>query len=474
MVESIGFRIYKRLPVFCQNVVFSLKGLQNHHERYNRYFHNYLSWLRESEWWSGEEIYKYQNEKLRHIVAYAYENIPFYKRWFDEHGIRPNQIKTQEDLNKLPILTKQTVRDNQDELISHQYKKRQLLRRLTSGTTGTALTIYAIREATAFQWAIWWRHRARFGFNIGDSHLSFGARIAVPVTQKRPPFWRQNLMARQTYISTYHMTHKNLPVIVDWINKHDFDFYAGYPSAIYVLANFLSENNMHLLHRPKCIICGSEALLPTFERCIREVLGVPVTEQYGMAEFAGNMAKCECGKFHLDFECCCVEAIPMSSASDGYAKLIFTGWGNPAMPFIRYDVGDYAVQSKQVCRCGRESICFDSVDGRIEDYIRTPDGRMAIGMNQVFEYAPGAKEIQIYQGRLEEIEVRVVPGRNYTMQDEQALLLELRQRVGNEINIKFVLVDHIPRTSSGKFRAVVSGLTGQSEGEEELKERIER
>jgi len=63
--------------------------------------------------------------------------------------------------------------------------------------------------------------------------------------------------------------------------------------------------------------------------------------------------------------------------------MVFTGIANLAMPFIRYDIGDYALTSEEECDCGRKSVIVRSIEGRTEDCIKTPDGRTVIQMNQV-------------------------------------------------------------------------------------------
>jgi phenylacetate-CoA ligase len=176
----------------------------------------------------------------------------------------------------------------------------------------------------------------------------------------------------------------------------------------------------------------------------------------------------------VDFECCHVEGKPLPGSDGQKQSLLLTGWGNPAMPFIRYEVGDYATPCGQPCPCGRRSETFARIDGRTEDYVRTPDGRMVIGLNQVLEYGTGAREIQVYQERIDEIEVRVVPGPDYTEASQLALLRELRNRVGDALAVRFIKVESIPRTTSGKFRAVVSRLEGETEGEKELAKAVER
>jgi phenylacetate-CoA ligase len=209
------------------------------------------------------------------------------------------------------------------------------------------------------------------------------------------------------------------------------------------------------------VVAGADALTPAFEASIRRNFGVPVTEQYGMAEFAGNMSKCEQGMFHLDFECCHLEQEPIPG-SDRQFKLIFTGWGNPAMPFIRYEVGDVGSVATDACACGRASPCIERIDGRLEDFVITPDGRQVVGMNQVLEYAPNARTIQVYQRHVDSLELRVVPGEGFGDEDRNALMRELRRRVGPDIAINIRLVDAFTLSSTGKFRAVISEVAREA------------
>ena len=134
--------IYDKLPASFQNIVFSLYGYKLKRERYNKAFFNYLDFLKKSEFWQAEKIYKYQNENLIFILRHAYQNIPFYKEWYDSKGVDINEIRTIEDLKYLPILTKEIVRQNLEKLKSKTTKSSNLVVQVTSGTTGTPLKIY--------------------------------------------------------------------------------------------------------------------------------------------------------------------------------------------------------------------------------------------------------------------------------------------------------------------------------------------
>ncbi len=472
MPDSLAEKLYYAAPVWMQNLAFSAKGAQLRFRRYNQYFKQRLAELKESQHWDAVRIAEYKNQQLASLIKHAADTVPYYKKLWSEHGINPSQVQTTDDLAKLPTLSKQTAREVQDDLVSAAYPPKALIKLLTSGTTGTPLCVRQTREIVGFQWAVWWRHRDRFGLKFGDRHLMFGARVPIPADQKSPPFWRHDWAIHRTYLSTYHMTPANLPAICDYLDTQDFAFYTGYPSAMFVLANYLSETGRTLKKKPRVVVTGSDALLPHFEVRMREQFCPTITETWGMTEFAGNMSKCEHGRFHEDFEIGHIESTPM--AGTDVVKLVCTGWANPAMPFIRYEVGDYGRVTDTPCPCGRQSKSFLSVDGRTEDYIRTPDGRMGIGMNQVLEYAPHAREIQLYQEKIDELQVRYIPGAGWSKAtDEDPILRELTRRLGPTIAVRFVPVQQIERTKTGKFRAVISKLEAQSAGETELRRAME-
>ncbi len=456
MMNRFTEKLYQKFPYPLQNISVSLYGLKLRRQRYNRSFQFMLEKLKRSEWESKFEILEHQNRNAIRIIHHAYETVPFYKSWYDEHGVNLKQIQNIDDLKNLPILKKGYIKKNPEQFISSSFQKGKLIRTLTSGTTGTPLEVFQTQESINLQWAVFWRARARFGLTIHDKHLMFGARIPVTQSHQSPPFWRHDYFNNRVYISTNHISEKTLPFIIEYLNEHEFDFYVGYPSAIYHLARLIKENDNRIFNRPKIIVFGSDAISSSQSELIKTVFGVPLTEFYGMVEFAGTMGHCEHKNFHVDHEHCYIEHSAINGS--GSQKLIMTGWGNDAMPFIRYDVGDYGTPVESDCTCGRQTPIFSSIDGRMEDYITTPDGRKLTGMNQVLKYGRNVLEIQLHQKHLHEIEFNIVPDIYFNEDDKKPLIREFRKRAGNQIQIKFNLVNEIKKTSKGKFKAVISEI----------------
>ncbi len=101
-----------------------------------------LAELEETQWWPPERIEQLQSERLRQLVEYAYDRVPYYRRLMDERGLRPHDIQSAADLPKLPILTKDIIRDNLEETCSEGPLRNRLVPGQTSESAGSPLPFY--------------------------------------------------------------------------------------------------------------------------------------------------------------------------------------------------------------------------------------------------------------------------------------------------------------------------------------------
>ena len=123
---------------------------------------------------------------------------------------------------------------------------------------------------------------------------------------------------------------------------------------------------------------------------------------------------------------------------------------------FRYRIGDVGTRSKQPCGCGRAGDVFLWVDGRIEDYVVTPDGRLIGRLDHIFKDQYDVAEAQILQDTKDAVEIRIVPRESWNEASERTLRKEVRARLGGQIGVTIALVKDIPREPNGKLRAVKS------------------
>jgi len=150
--------LYLKMPGFVQNCFCTAHGIRAWRLRYTGKFKEYLRWLEQTDTWTLDRLTDYQNEKLRNIVSLAYKQVPFWKSRFDQIGIRPEDIRTVDDLKHFPILTKAEVLEAGEKAYNRKYKTGELFVSRTSGSTGTPLNLVATKNCVKFQWALWWRH----------------------------------------------------------------------------------------------------------------------------------------------------------------------------------------------------------------------------------------------------------------------------------------------------------------------------
>ena len=453
-------KIYAALPIFAQNLACTWSGYQRSHMRYTPHFHRTLEAWERSLYAPLDELHEIQWLRLKRLVQHARENVPYYRDLSapSEAGEPAEAIRN--TLAGIPPLAKSTYREHTDDFVTRNVPRRRLIPGKTSGTTGTALKLWFTPEALAEEFTSAWRGRRSFGVELDEPNLTFNAQIIVPVGQQKPPFWRRNRWNHQTLFSIYHCSPENLDTYVDTIHETEAAFAQGYPSFLHLVARAMLDAGRPLPPgRLKACFTSSESLLAFQREAIEEAFAAPIHDRYGVSEFCVSMTQCREKLLHVDMEFCVVE-VEVEEETDAWVRgpLLVTGLSNDATPFIRYHIGDVGTRSKRPCACGRAGDAFLDVDGRIEDYVLTPEGRMVGRLDHIFKGELDVAEAQVLQETRDALEVLIVRRDSYDESSERHLLKEFRSRLGSAIELRLRYVDSIPREANGKFRAVKSKI----------------
>jgi phenylacetate-CoA ligase len=404
-------------------------------------------------------LHEIQRRRLDRLIECARHHVPYYRDLQPPAKDEDPLEAMRKTLATIPTLEKRAYRDQPEAFLARNVARRRLYRGRTSGTTGTALPLWYAPETLAEDYATLWRLRNRCGVKGPlEPNLTFNGQIIVPFSQGRPPFWRNNAYGRQTLFSIYHMTPANLGPYVDAVHALPAKYVQGYPSSIHLVARaMLGEGRPLPQGRLTAVFTSSESLLGYQRKTIEEAFGAPARDRYGVSECCVSMTECDVRRLHVDMEFCIVE-VEATEETDEYVRgpLLVTGLAQDATPFLRYRIGDVGTRSKTPCPCGRAGDVFLEVDGRIEDYVLTPDGRLIGRLDHVFKEQLDVAEAQILQDSKDAVEVLVVPRETYSSESSRRLLKEFRSRLGHEIAVRIHLVESIPREPNGKVRAVKS------------------
>ena len=153
-VYEYGYNhVYENSPIFVQNILCSTYGLIEKSKRFSKHFFTYLDWLEESQYWGEQEIYEYKLKEIKEIYTHAYTSVPFYQNKYKKAGLGLNLIQEISDIHKIPILEKEEVRQNWNNMLSNNNPDGKLYIKQTSGSSGKSLDFYATKKAISFQWA---------------------------------------------------------------------------------------------------------------------------------------------------------------------------------------------------------------------------------------------------------------------------------------------------------------------------------
>lgn len=457
--------VYNHVPVFIQNIMCSIYGYQKIRYRYHSPL--YEKWLRfytESASWPDEKLRAYQLEQTMRTIHYAYQHVPFYKERFDEIGITPDDIKTIEDMKKMPYLEKSDIRRAGKGLISDEYRPEELFVHPTSGSTGTPLILYNNRIGAIRSHACRWA-QCRPNISMGEPYANFTGLELIEPGRHKPPFWRMNWAARQRLYSVFHMNDQTLPYYIEDLSRFRPLWLYGYPSAIYTVAEFIIRTGYTYPSPPKAVVVSSEQCLPHYRRMIEQAFKTRLWDEYGQGEMAGLAFECTCGKFHERADYSLMEFIPTGQKEDDFdvCELICTSFINDAWPLIRYRVGDLAVVSPDAkCPFGLPGRVIERIYGRTGHFLVAGDGSRISNISVMAKKCRNIRAMQAVQEKVGYLRLVVVPEKEYDVKaDEPFMIEQFRKKLGDEsrMHIDVEYVAGIPLTKAGKFLSIVSKIS---------------
>ena len=413
-----------------------------------------------------EKIREMQLERLKHIVRYAYENVPMYKERFDKIGLKPEHIRTLKDIEKIPYTTKDDLRDNYPFKLLAVPMKKIIRIHASSGTTGKPITcgytradldnwstciarILTMAGATdedifhvAFGYGLF---TGGFGLHYGIEKL--GATV-VPVSSGNTErqimllkdFGATALIATPSYAMYLAETAKKLGVLGDL--------------------------------KLRLVCMGAEASTAEMHEALHQILGVFPTENYGLTEVGGPGVSGECREkagMHINEDMYYPEIVNIEenrALPEGeQGELVLTTLTKEGMPILRYRTKDITSLTYEPCKCGRTTARMARVVGRTDDML------IIRGVNvfpsQIESVLMAMPELgKMYEiivdrvNYMDTIEVRVEVGdasllTDYSKLEELVAKIKHKLRVVVQLDVKVKLVEPFSiKRAEGKVKRV--------------------
>ena len=415
-----------------------------------------FSLLQRFQWKSADEIHAYQEQRLRDLLVFSFDNVPFYHDTYSSYGIDRTFLERIEiaDLHRLPILTKEHLRGRFGDLKVRGFHGRVEEMR-SSGSTGTQTVVLndnkCFSEVFATQLLFWsWG-----GFFVGEPHLQTGMSLNRGWLKAL-----KDLSFRCTYVSAFELSDDALRQIGETIEERGIRALFGYASSIYVIARYLDREKITL--PMASIFTWGDCLFPHYRQRIERVFACQVNDCYGLGE--GLQCAAQCEQHDALHEAMHGVALEVTDSEGrpcppgGLGRVVATRLEPGPMPLIRYDTGDLAHRVAGRCACGRQLSLLSRIQGRNTDIVSTPSGDRLIvhHFTQIFEMIPEIARFQIRQTVPDSIEVLYVPTDHFDASILATIRSQIHEHCQFKLAIQFRSVEDIPLERSNKRRFVIS------------------
>jgi phenylacetate-CoA ligase len=428
-----------------------------------RFFWYWLQ-LHSSQWLPIQELEKLQLKKLKKILSYSYEKVAFYRKYYDKHGVHPNDLKSLEDIRKFPITTKELARDTPlEERMSVEVDLSQCVTRKTSGSTGIPISIIDDKYSLSYIDAYLFRRYLEYGYKLWekicrtDTHPIISPNLAT--SRARQELSKQiDRTGRFRSIPLEDGIEKNIQMI----RKESPQILMAYPSYLRVLAQVLRERQDNSI-KPKIILTHGEVLDESSRTLFNYTFDSQVYNGYGCIEIAPRGMAWECKQrsgLHINSDLVLLEVLkdkePVSPGERG--EVVATSLFRTSTPMIRYKVGDICTLSDDRCECGREMPLIKNIDGRLVDFIELPNGQQIppyTVMSRI-QNISGIGRYQIIQETKNKIIARIEKNKDFDQTTIKNLKDACTKLFFSDIQLEIDTFEQFPIDTGKKFRVITS------------------
>lgn len=408
-----------------------------------------------------DDLKKNNFYKRKRIVVYAYENIPFYKNFYDLHNFHPRKIISENDWNKIPILTKQILKANTEKIKNPNLVQSRFKSSTTGGSTGMPLKVFFDNKVPLESFG--WRTLRWWGIEPWENQAYIYRNVRGGIGQLF-----NNLMwwpTKRTLLDCSSMSNSDMDIFAKSINRIKPAFIQGYVGGVFDFAKYVFENDIKV-HIPKAIWVTAAPLSESTRKFIEDVFQAPVYDQYGCSEMFWLAAECKMQEgLHFLADIRHIEFLDEKDnvvETEQFGDVTITDLENEVFPIIRYKNGDRGRYLKKQCTCGLPYPLIDKIKGRVTDNIKSPSGISVNGayLTTIFDEFPELVDgFQIIQHEDFSIEINCALAEGISSDDHnfKKIKNQLELKTNNELLVSFNFTRGLIQ-DGGKLKFVISKL----------------
>ncbi len=407
----------------------------------------WLKAISEMNRWSKQRLVDWQNQQLSLFVKHAYEHTKYYRQLFDSLHLSPDDIRCAEDLKRIPIITKEIVRDHYDELIPDDLDDMQFRTCTSGGTTGVPIRYLCSEDVWGYITAAKIYYWKRTGYRYGDAFIALGS---ASLFSKKASWTRRlyDKIRNERPLNCVNLTDSICFNYYLYIKRHGIKYLYGYSAAIFIFASFLERENLDL-SQISAVFTTSENLPDHYRELIERVFQCEVVDCYGARDAGITAYEVGRNSYNIGFN---VIAEVINEIAPNTGSLVSTSFLNHCFPLIRYYFGDEAELAGSTEESSYNGQTLRNIIGRSSHVLRLENGHSltATGVSMIM------KEFDIiafdfYKDGTNSVCLRIEPDKDgYTEAQEHLIVKTFKKYIGEDCALHIVYVDEFPTLHNGK------------------------
>jgi len=408
----------------------------------------------------SSDLERMQILKLRKMLTFAYNNVPFYHEKLKKVGLKPDDIQTLDDLGKVPLTTKTDIQNTPlKNMVTGNVEVDKCVKNRTSGSTGISLTTLAGKETDDFDQTMWLRAYFLNGMHLRDKRVVFRDLTAHPELLTHKSWVGRFGIMRRKYVSIFDDSRTQTKILAE----EKPGIIESYPSSLAIIADLHSDDIVNV--RPRLVFTLAEFLDRRSRELITTAFQTELFDYYGSAEI--GLMSWECKRhwgYHINADNVIMEFINENGETLEPGKtgeIVCTNLYNYEMPMIRYKHGDIGTTIVENCTCGVRLPLMKIVGGRKDDFLRTTDGRAVpptVFFPFPFEDFEKIRQFRVIQETRNKLRIQLVVKQSFDTCLFEKARKKIQRVFGQDMEVEFEILEHLARDRSGKLRKIISRI----------------
>lgn len=399
--------------------------------------------------WTKKDVRCWQEKELQKFINHAYTHTVYYRKLFDDLHLTPDDIRTIDDLKKLPIMTKAVANAHFNEIVPDNLPQIRCRLGKTGGTTGKPMKYYCDEEVWGYVTAAKMYYWKSTGYRYGDPFIAFGSASL---------FSKNSSLARRIYdrirneipLNSVNLTDELCEQYVQLIKKRKIKYIYGYAASIYVLTRYVAKNKIDL-SQIEVVFTTSENLTDSYRNLIENTYHCRVMDCYGARDAGMTAYEMQRGSYRVGYNAI-TEIVNEIESNTG--SVLTTNILNYSFPLIRYQFGDEAELASGVREEEYNGQVIRRVLGRTSDVMRLGNGHSltATGVSMIMkEFDVVAFDFNKVGETEVTLRIQPIDGK-YDKNQEETIRETIHRYVGDDCKLNIEYVDHFEPLKNGKRR----------------------